>query len=233
MIRSPMWLLLAGSVVMASSCLNPSSCFIRGTRVATPRGPRKIEELQPGDEVFSWSLSERQTVVRTVAAVLRSKSSRVLRVAAGEQVIAGVTLEHPFFDAAHGDFRQAGDLSPRSRLLVWLGSGDPMEKPLSSLGVIESQAEVDVFNLSVAGDEQNYFAEGILVHNKSSSTTLGGEYGSSSGVGGAGGSGGTGSSDSSSGTGGMGGAGGTGGMGGAGGTGGSSSTGSTGGAGGN
>jgi Hint domain-containing protein len=212
MVRSPIWLLLAGSLIVG--CGETSSCFVRGTRVATPRGPRKIEELEPGDEVFSWSLSERQTVVRTIAAVRRSTSGRVLRVAAGEQVIAGVTLEHPFFDAAHGDFRPAGDLSARSRLLVWLGSGDPLEKQLSSLGVIESRTEVDVFNLSVAGDEQNYFAEGILVHNKTPPDN---------GQGGAGGAGGSGASTStatssstasSSATGGSGGTGGTGGHGG-------------------
>jgi hypothetical protein len=215
MVRSPIWLLLAGSLMAGCS---QNSCFVRGTRIATPRGPRKIEELQPGDEVFSWSLSERRTVTRRIAAVLRSTSSRVLRVAVGEQVIAGVTLEHPFFDAAHGEFRPAGDLSARSRLLVWLGSGDPVEKPLSSLEVIESRTEVEVFNLSVAGDEQNYFAEGILVHNKSP------PYEGSGGAGGAGGTGGSGSSVGSGGAGGTSGTSGTGGAGGSSGTSGSSSS---------
>ncbi|HEX2309394.1 MAG TPA: hypothetical protein VHH91_01645 [Vicinamibacterales bacterium] len=137
---------------------------------------------------------------------------------------AGVTLEHPFFDAAHGELRPAGDLSARSRLLVWLGSGDPMEKPLASLGVIESRTEVDVFNLSVAGDEQNYFAEGILVHNKSQEnpTTTSSTSGSG-GSGGAGGAGGSGGSVGSSGTSGTSGTGGTGGA-----SGSSSSSGSSG-----
>ena len=72
-----------------------SSCFVAGTRVLTPSGPRAIETLSGGDEVGSWDLELGEAVVRRVARVLRSQASATRRVEIGEFIIRGVTDEHP------------------------------------------------------------------------------------------------------------------------------------------
>ena len=152
---------LAGAA--ASSC----TCFVRGTQVATPKGPRAIEDLQIGDEVWSYSLADCARVVRTVAALVRSRASEILAVQAGEFCIAGVTAEHPFWNVVAGTWQPAGSLTLGSVLLAALDARELRAQPVTALSRVAARGEVEVFNLTIAGDEQNYFAGGVLVHNKS------------------------------------------------------------------
>ncbi|MSP58745.1 MAG: hypothetical protein EXR72_00100 [Myxococcales bacterium] len=52
-------------------------------------------------------------------------------------------------------------------MLAWLGSGTARTLPIEAIATSETRDAIDVFNLSVDGPEENYFAEGLLVHNKS------------------------------------------------------------------
>ncbi|WP_437949179.1 polymorphic toxin-type HINT domain-containing protein [Sorangium sp. So ce296] len=163
-----MWRPIAGlGLLMAGAARGSDSCFVRATRIVTPRGFRRIEDLDVGDEVFSLSLERRAPVVRRVARVLRARATEVLHVAAGELVVAGVTAEHPFYDAARGAWVDAGALREGTRLLAWLGSADVRELSVTAHRPAPSAGKVDVFNLTIDGPERNYFAEGLLVHNKS------------------------------------------------------------------
>ncbi|WP_437933268.1 polymorphic toxin-type HINT domain-containing protein [Sorangium sp. So ce341] len=165
-----MWRPIAGlGLLMAGAACGSDSCFVRGTRIVTPRGFRRIEDLDVGDEVFSLSLERRAPVVRRVARVLRARATEVLHVAAGELVVAGATAEHPFYDAARGAWVEAGALREGTRLLAWLGSADVRELSVTAHRPAPSAGKVDVFNLTIDGPERNYFAEGLLVHNKSCS----------------------------------------------------------------
>lgn len=143
------------------------SCFVRGTRVLTPGGWRAIEELEVGDEVVSFDTASKVVLVRRVARLLRSQVSRVARVRAGELAIAGVSLSHPVWDEAARRWTPVAELSLSASVVGLLPGATPHALALSEVTLLSSSSPVEVFNLEVDGEEHNYFAEGILVHNKS------------------------------------------------------------------
>jgi hypothetical protein len=138
-------------------------CFVAKTRIATPRGPRQISDLEVGDEVYSMNLQTGSVVVRKVTRLLRGTATETLRVQAGELVVEGVTATHPFWNPVDKVWRAAGELVEGTPVLGWIGAD---AQRLDVAAVQRVPGSVPVFNLSVDG-EQNYFAEGILVHNKS------------------------------------------------------------------
>lgn len=139
-----------------------SSCFRAGTRVRTPRGPRRIEELGLGDLVVGFDPVTRRTVEAEVLRVYvhDDRPLRKLRTRQGETY---VTEEHPYFVPGAG-FRVVRDLAPDAALLGWSRAGDLR---VGSVVAIEDVRSRDrVFNLHVSGPS-TYFADDLLVHNKS------------------------------------------------------------------
>ena len=152
---------------MLQGCLWIGSCFVRGTRVATPRGPRAIDELAVGETVWSWDVERAAPVERPVARVLRAQRDDVLTLRAGELRIAGVTPDHPFYELGSRRFVRADELTLGAQLLGWLGTGDPRPVQLDALERLGRRGPVDVWDLTIDGPEHDFFAEGVLVHNKS------------------------------------------------------------------
>jgi hypothetical protein len=152
---------------MLPGCLWSGSCFVRGTRIATPRGPRPIDALEVGETVWSWDIERSVPVERPVARVPRSQRYDVLTLRAGELRVVGVTPDHPFYDAGSRRFVRADELSLDAKLLAWLGSGDARPVQLDALERLARRGPVDVWDLTIDGPEHDFFAEGLLVHNKS------------------------------------------------------------------
>lgn len=160
---------LAGGAMLGRALLFGccGTCFVRGTRIATPKGRKPIEDLVVGDTVFSYDTERAVIVERPVVDVLRAKSREIMSLRAGELVIGGVTFEHPFWDVGSSRWVRAEDLALGHQLLGWLGAGETRALPVSELRREKIYGEIEVFNITVGGgEEHNYFAEGLLVHNK-------------------------------------------------------------------
>ena len=146
------------------ACSHVDSCFVKGTLVDTPAGPRAIETLQVGEMVWSFSLERRERVARRVTAVLASNARETRRIEAGGRIIAGVTPSHPFYDVGRGIYREARDLKVGDLLAVGEQIAPRAIERIEAAPLVEPA--VPVFNLTIDGPESNYFAAGVLVHNK-------------------------------------------------------------------
>ena len=143
-------------------------CFVAGTPVATPQGERPIESIEPGQEVLAFDTATRETVVRRVSKRIRGHADRTFRLTVAGRVIAGVTAEHPFYDPERDAWVPAGQMRPGQALVGWTGH---RAVPVQLEEVSDGLAQVPVYTLSVDGPEHNYFAAGVLVHNKETPPT--------------------------------------------------------------
>jgi hypothetical protein len=164
--RFPRSTAIALTTVWGSGCW--FSCFVGHTRVATPDGPRPIRDLRPGDAVYAWSFERGEAVVRRVLAATSDTVAFVLAVRFGELALPGVTLAHPVWDCASSTWRPAGDLDG-AVALAWVPGADARDA--AHTRTVRVDGPVVVHNISVEGEE-NYFAEGVLVHNKSNPDIL-------------------------------------------------------------
>lgn len=128
-----------------------TSCLVEGTLVATPDGPRPIEELLPGDAVVCREGPGRVVATRRA----RRAAYRELTLDRGGPL--RVTREHPVWSTA--------GWTPAGELRV----GDVVEGrsgPAHVTAIVERRTPVDVYDLTVA-PFANFYAENVLVHNKS------------------------------------------------------------------
>ena len=142
---------------------SPSSCFVAGTKVGTPEGPRAIESLRAGDIVLSRDESTGATSpARITRTFVRHVTSLVdVRIADGSGAIDVVraTPEHPFWTIDRG-WVGAGALVLDEPLL------DARARPLFVVSVTAVSEDARVYNMEVEG-AHTYFvgAHQAWVHN--------------------------------------------------------------------
>lgn len=153
----------AAVLAFALFACEQDSCFVAGTSIATPSGPRPIESLQVGDPVLAFDEITRRVIVRRIEHVLRRSVTMTRTLRFADRTLT-TTDEHPFYDAEGGRWIAAADLQAQHVLAALDGERTrPLSAPRFELGF----APTEVWNLTVEGPEHTYFAEGIAVHNKS------------------------------------------------------------------
>ena len=153
--------------VAAAVCTDGKSCFVAGTPVWTSSGPRAIETLQVGDQVFSRNERSKEVALRTVVARVATEGQAVralrLRGVSGKEDELHVTDEHPFWvanKAGDAGWIRAADLTADACLMDVDGEAVQV---LSNVRVAELRT---VFNIEI--EEFHTYHVGALatwVHN--------------------------------------------------------------------
>jgi len=143
-------------------------CFTGDTLISTAMGPVPIDKLAAGDSVLSYDLASRSFVPGRVASVFSREVRGYLSVHLGDGTTIRVTGEHPFYDAASGSYRAIKTFHPGESVSRVTPHG---LAPLQILSIERIDESVRVYNLHVDEDDHNYFAAGVLVHNKTPTIT--------------------------------------------------------------
>ena len=133
-------------------------CFTAGTMVLTAEGEKRIEELEPGDLVWSYEPAGGRQELKEVVQTYENETEEVVHIHAGGKEITA-TPHHPFYSPVKGwtdavELR-AGDLLLRS-------SGEYVIVEQVQHEILESPEKV--YNLEVEA-YHTYYADGVVVHN--------------------------------------------------------------------
>jgi hypothetical protein len=141
---------------------NPCFCFKAGTLIDTIDGKKAIESLKEGDKVYSYDLDNKKLVLSTINKMLihNGNPNKSLKVTLIDGTELYVTDNHPIYSVNSKDYKPIGEFTINDRLINRKGDVTEILK-------IEQVADFGTtYNFSLDGELRNYFANGILVHNK-------------------------------------------------------------------
>ena len=157
--------------VVQTGCDGTDSCFVPDTMISTPNGDVPIQNLKVGDEVYAYDHQRSEVITSKVTQtfVHHNKKTKALKLPNGKSI--GVTSNHPIYASDLNTYIPAGELD-RGQMLVMKQTSSMSTDTVAIEASLPlwSHERGTVYNISVAG-VQNYFAEGLLVHNKTQECT--------------------------------------------------------------
>jgi hypothetical protein len=143
----------------------PPPCFAAGTPIATPRGEIPIEAIQEGESVLAYDDVAHIVVLDTVTsrALHPHRSTGELHLASDR--VLHVTPEHPVYLPDERRYVPAREIGIDSRLLSLRKDRETSSAISLGFSTDDSSKDEIVYDLTIAV-HHNYFAGGILVHNK-------------------------------------------------------------------
>lgn len=151
--------LLQSSHLLTQSC-GISVCFLTDTRIKLSNGYlKKIQDIKENDEIISYNLQKKQ-IINNKVKVLSKKTSK-----SGYLIInnkLNITHEHRVW-VNNEEWKAADKIAIGDTLM------DSNERTEFVKSIQYITGNFDVYNIHIEGQEHNFFAEDILVHNQASS----------------------------------------------------------------
>jgi hypothetical protein len=147
------------------STLPDIPCFPGNTRLLLPNGFTKpISEMTIGEQLLSVDLVDDRPprfCVGTISKITKHAPKEFLRIQLENSVTLDVTANH--YLRAGEEWKPAGELTVGDCLTCH--DGNDCVRPSAIIAIVALPACLEVFDITVEG-VHNYFAEGVLAHNK-------------------------------------------------------------------
>ena len=148
-------------------------CFAEGTLILTPEGNKKIQQLYSGDRLINYNFSTHSQDRATISKIEIINSPDYYLINHQTKV----TGTHPFYVKTNEEIKltQVRDLHQGDRLIN-------RDNSLITIDSIEHILKsISVYNLIAIEPNHNFYADGLLVHNKGGGGGGGGYGGGGSG----------------------------------------------------
>lgn len=152
--------------------IHNAPCFVPGTLISTDKGQEPIENIKVGDLVVAFNHEIGENELKKVEAITKKENVDVITIEVNEGRSVTSTLDHPFFTKEKGYASYAPKLTQELAGLEVkvLEEGDEIllesGEYVNVLSIKEAGIAPIVHNLSKIQDHKNFYANGLLVHNR-------------------------------------------------------------------
>ena len=141
-------------------------CFTGDTLVSTEDGDVRIDEIRPGDKVWTNNVETGEKELQEVKSVKETKTDIIVHVITDDGNEIQTTMFHPFYvkdesKETLGNWVAASNLKKGDELLT----EDGKNIKVSEVRVQKLDEEITVYNLEITEVHTYYVAGGVLVHN--------------------------------------------------------------------
>lgn len=181
-----------GATTASSNTGGGGGCFIEGTQITLSNGDIiNIEDVTVGMELLTMNEKTGQLESGSVKNLIRPIVSSIIAIELENGNIINSTDEHPYYTYKKGwaSFNPVKSMTIHNMDVLELLSEDSLIDKKGTPIRIKSISQLDpeiqtVYNFEISGNN-NYFANGVLVHNKLSQVNGGGytQHSSTSGIG--------------------------------------------------
>jgi Ataxin-1 and HBP1 module (AXH) len=154
------------------------SCFIAGTKIILADGTKKnIENILVGDKVATFSIENNKIEVGVVEEITTPVHDKFVKIEFSNNITNSNTYDHPYYVKNKGWCSYDPNLTKYNYKLdvQKIEVGDVVYQynnnktiELKIKSIVEFTKEQKTYNLQKVSKNHNFFANGILVHNKSS-----------------------------------------------------------------
>ena len=150
-------------------------CFTGDTLVSTEDGDVRIDEIRPGDKVWTNNVETGEKELQEVKSVKETKTDIIVHVITDDGNEIQTTMFHPFYvkdesKETLGNWVAASNLKKGDELLT----EDGKNIKVSEVRVQKLDEEITVYNLEITEVHTYYVAGGVLVHNACADADAGG-----------------------------------------------------------
>jgi hypothetical protein len=146
----------------------PFECFSGDTLVQTSSGPKRIDQVNVGDTVYTFDEKEKTIVQDKVIDTHANLTKHFYHVTAKGELIKS-TGGHPFYDAEHQSWLPVKNFSRGMKFLTMNEGAWPVDEIR-----FEAYETELTYNLSIEKNHNYFVGPGILVHNTKPTITSGG-----------------------------------------------------------
>ncbi len=138
-------------------------CFVAGTKVYTSKGQVNIEDIKPGDMVYSYDLNTNEVELKEVLKTFVSSTPTIYKMTIGSEVLE-MSPRHELYIIDKGWVR-AFDVKVGDQMLT----ADNKIVDITSIDIINYDKPITTYNFKVDGNANYYVTDiQVLVHNATS-----------------------------------------------------------------
>ena len=146
-----------GIIFLAMGCAS-NFCIGINSKIAVPDGVKLIQNLKEGDEVLSWSFSHNKVTTSKIKKIISGKTNKYKLI----NNHLSITKDHIIYDFSEEKWIKVSELDSNSQIGILKNS----KIELHSYHYSEINEKIKTFDIQLEGQNNNYFANSILVHNK-------------------------------------------------------------------